>query len=259
MELFKNGLQSHAHSLEFLELIMQYESFLDSVTTVADFGCGLGYDMQWWDTLEYLETYEDAAGSEIENWKARNLRCFAVDVNSKQIEVELSDRVSVIEGDFERRVLPVNVDVIWCHNALHYATNPLDTLKIWNEQLNENGMLCIAMPLQNSYLNNRLTVRGIDRAYFNHNFLSLTYMLAVNGFDCRDAYFLKKENDFWLNAAVYKSHHAPMDPKKTSWWDLAELGLVNDSIKNSIDKNGFVRQEDVIYKWLDGNWHYIRD
>ena len=72
MELFRNGLESHAHSLDFLELIMRYDSFLDSVTTVADFGRGLGYDVQWWDTLEYLETSEDAAGNEIETWKSRN-------------------------------------------------------------------------------------------------------------------------------------------------------------------------------------------
>jgi hypothetical protein len=84
-------------------------------------------------------------------------------------------------------------------------------------------------------------------------------MLAVNGFDCKDAYFYKNMNDPWLYAAVYKSGHAPMDPHKTSWHDLVDMELVNDSIKQSLNKNNYVRQEDILTTWLDKGFYRIRE
>ena len=81
------------------------------------------------------------------------------------------------------------------------------------------------------------------------------YMLAVNGFDCKDAYFYKNVNDPWIHAAVYKSHVAPLDPATASWAQLAELDLVNDSVKTSINKYNYVRQQDVITTWLDRDFY----
>ena len=85
------------------------------------------------------------------------------------------------------------------------------------------------------------------------------YMLAVNGFDCRDAYFYKNANDPWLYAAVYKSHVAPQNPATTSWYDLADLGLLNDSAINSLNRNGFVKQEDLVTVWLDKDFYRMRE
>ena len=84
-------------------------------------------------------------------------------------------------------------------------------------------------------------------------------MLAVNGFDCRDAYFLKEENNPWLHAAVYKSNIAPMDPKKTTWFDLADLNLINDSVIDSLNKFSYVKQEEIITTWLDKNFHFPKE
>ena len=84
-------------------------------------------------------------------------------------------------------------------------------------------------------------------------------MLAVNGFDCRDAYFLKEAGDPWLHIAVYKTDHEPMDPVETSWNDLAAKNLLNDSMKNSLNKYGYLRQEDIMYAWLDKDFHFIQD
>ena len=72
-------------------------------------------------------------------------------------------------------------------------------------------------------------------------------MLAVNGFDCKDAYFYKNRSDPWLFAAVYKTDIEPMNPAKTSWFDLADLGLLNDSVVQSLGTYGYVRQEDIIF------------
>jgi hypothetical protein len=84
-------------------------------------------------------------------------------------------------------------------------------------------------------------------------------MLAVNGFDCRDAYFLKEENSPWISAAVYKTEIEPMDPKTTSWYDLADLNLLNDSVVNSLNKYGYVKQDEIITNWLDKDFHTSKE
>jgi hypothetical protein len=48
---FKNSLESHAHSRTILDLLYEYDDFMDSITVVADMGCGDGQDMIWWNTL----------------------------------------------------------------------------------------------------------------------------------------------------------------------------------------------------------------
>jgi SAM-dependent methyltransferase len=256
MDHFNNEHQSHAHSLEILNLINRYEDFMDSISTVADMGCGIGADIIWANAT-YIETSVDGI---YETERKRNLKCYAVDKNTTQIDKDtLPPNVNVITADFERRCLPIPVDMIWCHNSFQYAVNPMATLKLWNEQMNENGMLYICIPYQSTYQNNRLVLRSNSYNYYNHNFLSMVYMLAVNGFDCRDAYFLKRRENPWLHIAVYKGHHKPMDPAETSWYDIAERNLINDYMKNSLHKYGYIRQEDILYAWLDKDFHYVED
>jgi len=84
-------------------------------------------------------------------------------------------------------------------------------------------------------------------------------MLAVNGFDCNDAYFLKEENDPWLHVAVYKSDVAPMDPKTTTWYQLAEKNLLNDSVVACLNKYGYVRQEELVTSWLDKDFYFPKE
>jgi hypothetical protein len=84
-------------------------------------------------------------------------------------------------------------------------------------------------------------------------------MLAVNGFDCNDAFFLKKENDPWLYAAVYKSDIPPMNPESTSWYHLAEMNLLNPSVVDSLNRNGYVKQEEIISRWLDKDFYFTKE
>ena len=84
-------------------------------------------------------------------------------------------------------------------------------------------------------------------------------MLGVNGFDCRDAYFYKDVNDMWLHVAVYKSDVAPMDPQSTTWHDLVDANLMNESVKNCIERYGYVRQEEILTTWLDKNYYRIKE
>jgi len=240
-----------SNSQETLNLLYEYDSFLDSIEVVADMGCGTGQDLKWWATLM---TRDDPP-------EPHNYLCYAIDKNIKQLDASVLENTNIvaIEGDFETRLIPRQVDLIWCYNSFQYVTNPLATLKVWNETMNVNGMLVLTVPQFQSYEYNRLKTRSISGCYYHYNICNLMYMLAVNGFDCRDCYFDMKENDPWIKAAVYKSEHAPMDPATTTWFDLADKHLVNDSVIQSLNKYSQVVQEELLFTWLDRDWRYAKN
>lgn len=251
MGRFNNAYRSHEHSLETLKLIRQFDDFLESVSSVADFGCGGGLDINWWATQQsYLSDPP----------RPYNYRCYAIDHDIKQLKLQLPNNVHVIQEDFEKKIILTNpVDVIWCHDTFQYCLNPLNTLRLFNEQMVENGMLYICVPTHRYLHRGMITSRSSAYQYFDYNLVHLIYMLAVNGFDCKDAYFLKESEDPWIHAVVYKSGVAPMDPRTTSWYDIAAQGLLNASMENCIKEYGFLIQENMIFGWLDKDWHYARD
>ena len=212
-------------------------------------GCGSGGDITWW---AMLESKDDPP-------EPYNYNCFAVDRDAGKLN-QVPDLVNInkINRDFtEQRIIPVNIDLMWSHDSLQYSHNPLETLRFWNEQMTVNGMLVLHVPQSNGVEYNRYYSRTYNNCYHNHTPTSLMYMLAVNGFDCCDAYLLKQFNDPWIQMAVYKSDIEPMDPKITSWFDLADKNLLHPSVVQSINKNGFLKQEEVIMPWLDKENYYI--
>jgi hypothetical protein len=249
MDAFNNGRESHEHSLRVLEIISCYDSFLDSLSVVADMGCGSGEDISWWATLE---TRDDPP-------VPYNYTCYAVDKDIKQLSNDLPENVIKLEGNFEDRIIPRTVDLMWSHDSFQYAINPLQTLKNWNAQMSVNGMLVIIVPQTSNYQYNRFVNRVYDGCFYQYNVCNLLYMLAVNGFDCKDSYMYKAPNDPWIHLAVYKTDVAPMDPATTRWYDLVEKGLLHESLVASINKHGHLRQEDIILPWLDKDWYFVKD
>jgi hypothetical protein len=61
-----------------------------------------------------------------------------------------------------------------------------------------------------------------------------------------------------MNFAVYKNSE-PSDPATTTWHDLVDQRVVNDSVANSLNKFGYVRQEDLIVNWLDRDWRFAKN
>ena len=253
MSLFKNSEASHQHTQFIRDLLYQYDSFLDSLEVVADFGCGEGLDMEWWATLE---TRDDPP-------EPRNYLCYAVDKNIKQISSDTTKlpNVQIVQADLEDpdRFISRQIDLVWCHDVFQHITNPVYTLRHWNEMMSVNGMLVMSIPQAVHYEHNRLNHLSRNGCYFNHNVVNMMYMLAVNGFDCRDAYFYKDTNDMWLHIAVYKSEIAPMDPQNTTWHDLVDAKLVNDSVKHCIDQYGYVKQEEILTTWLNKDYYRIKE
>ena len=252
MALFKNPDASHEHSLKTLELIYKYDDYLDSLSVVADMGCGAGHDTRWWATLT---TRDDPP-------EPHNYIVYAVDQNIKQIETDISDLTNVVavEGNFEEALLPRKVDLIWSHDSFQYARDPIKCLSNWKRSMNVNGMLVLTVP-QTTYWDHsrsRLVVSNHSHQYYSYNLLNLMYMLAISGFDCRDAYFYREAGTPWLQAAVYATEHEPL-PEHASWYDLVERQLVNDSIINSVNKYGYARLEDTVVAWLDKDFYQITD
>lgn len=237
------------HSLPILETIRQYDTFLESLRHVADLGCGTGEDIYWWATLE---NYDDPP-------EPYNFNCFAVDRNPDQLsKVPDHKNIHKIHDVYDRpHLFPVSIDLIWAHDCLQYSINPLETLRMWNSYMTVNGMLILSVPQHTGVEHNRFYSRGYNGCYYHFNPISLIYMLAVNGFDCRDAYLIKKFQDPWINVAVYKSDVAPMDPMNTSWYDLIEKNLLHPSIVDSVNINGYLKQEEIVMPWLDKELYFI--
>lgn len=248
MATFKNPTLSHEHSLKILSRLVEYDSFLDNLQVIADMGCGSGLDAQWWASLT---TRDDPPAP-------RNYLVYAIDQNISQLEsgIKNTGNLRIIENDFEEQCVPRKVDLIWSHDSFQYARNPLKCLASWKNSLNENGMLLLIIP-QTTYMeNNRLVVSNYSHQYYSYNLLNLTYMLALSGFDTRDAFFYREPNSPWLYAAVYASNHDPV-PAHASWYDLAERGLINDTLIDSINKYGYAKLEDVVVRWLDKDFYRV--
>jgi SAM-dependent methyltransferase len=251
MDQFKNPIESHNHSQDILKLLYEYDTFMDSISTVADMGCGSGLDIQWWATLT---TRDDPP-------EPHNYKCFAVDKNIRQIESKILEASNIIpiQADFEAgRIIPVSIDLVWCHNSFQYALNPLGTLSHWNNMMNINGMLILSLPQHQTYQYNRIQTRSFSGCYYHYNICNMMYMLAVNGFDCRDCYMWMDMNTSWMHFAVYKSAD-PLDPASTSWFDLADKGLISDMAMHSLNKYGHVRQEELMFTWLDKDWRFAKN
>jgi SAM-dependent methyltransferase len=237
------------HSETILSEIRNYDAFLDSLRNIADMGCGTGEDIHWWATLE---TRDDPP-------KPYNFNCFAIDTNeSKLSQVPNLPNIHKYNNNFSAYpIFPVTIDLMWAHDSLQYSHNPLETLKAWNKSMTVNGMLVVSIPQTNGVEYNRYYSRTYEHCFYNYTPTSLIYMLAVNGFDCKDAYLLKRFQDPWIQMAVYKSGIEPMDPATTTWEDLIETDLLHPTVVNSIRKHGHIRQEEIIMPWLDRENYYI--
>ncbi len=236
------------HSLKILNQLREYDSFLDSLKTIADMGCGTGEDIAWWAALQ---TRDDPP-------KPYNYNCFAVEKDvSKLSKVPTLPNIKKVQKDFNQICLPIKVDLMFSHDSLQYSHNPLATLKLWNEMMNVNAMLVLAIPQHSGVEYNKYYSRTYSGCFYHYTPTNLIYMLAVNGFDCRDAYLLKQFNDPWVCVAVYKSDQEPRDPANTSWLDLVGTGLLHSSIENSINQFGYLRQEDIVMPWLDKENYFV--
>lgn len=243
---FRNPEDSHAHSLETLNWLYEHDDFMASIDTLLDVGCGSGLDLEWWAT----RTTRD------ENPEPLNINCTGIDLLDSLPVAKKYPNITYQRNNFEETVFTPKkkkYDVLWCHDAFQYAVNPLGTLKLWRDIAEPGAMLVLILPQTTNIEYRKLSFTQPDACYYHHSIASLIHMLAVTGWDCRSGFFKKDPITPWLHAVVYKSDQEPMDPRTTSWYQLADKGLLPQSAVESIQRHGFLKQEDLVLPWLDKN------
>jgi len=241
--MFKNDNESHEHSLEILNALGQYEDFMLSIKTLADIGCGSGKDLVWWATRTTNDDYA----------KPLNIQCQGIDILDNLPIATQYPNITYQKVDFEAGIYPPpdKFDVLWCHNAFQYATNPIKTLTDWRDITTEGAMLAISIPQTTNIHHKDLDFTQQDGCYYHHTIVSLIHMLAVTGWDCKAGFFKVDPVGNWLHAIVYKSNKEPMDLKTTRWYDLVDAKLLPESAEKSILARGFLHQRDLVLPWLD--------
>ena len=240
---FTSPEESHAHSRQTLEALYEYDEFMESVGIMADLGCGKGLDLEWWAT----RTSRD------EQRRPLNIRCIGVD-QAEQLEMaQRYPNIQYQSQDFRTPLLRQkrSFDVMWCHDAFQYVIDPFSTLALWRSCLAKDGMLILILPQSTNMEYRTQAFDQRDYCYHNWTLVSLIHVLAVSGFDCAGGFFRKNTTDPWLHAVVYRSEIGAQDPATTSWYHLAEQGLLPESAADSINRHGYLRQRDLVLPWLD--------
>lgn len=239
---------SHAHSQATLNQFYEHDDFMASIGTLVDMGCGDGADLEWWATRTTRDERPDPL----------NIRCTGVDIRESLPVAHRHKNITYHPHDFEKPFTIKNkFDVVWCHDAFQYVVDPFATLRNWRDITHDGGMLCIIVP-QNTVM--EFNVQAFDQPdlqYWNWTMISLIHVLAVSGWDCASGFFLRQPADPWIHAVVYKSEHEPQDPRSTRWYDLAERGLLPESMVDSINRHGYPRQRDLLLPWLDKSLSWL--
>ena len=229
-----------------LNHLYEYDSFLDSIQTVADMGCGIGVDSYWWATLPKIDE------------SPRNIKVNAVDNALDLIRCYQHENINYIAADFSNSGLPLNSqNLIWAHNSLQYSLNPLTTLSHWHDILTVDGMLVISVPYY-FYMNTHNDITNVSTTYVNGCFFNWTMgnlimSLAATGFDCREAHFKIDRTENWLQAAVYKL--PKKHPINTNWYDL--LPYLPLTVEQALIKKGTFQESDIQVTWIDRSQYML--
>jgi len=230
------------NSIDVLNLLDQKTEFMDSLSVVADMGCGKGQDSFWWSTRKDVDD------------KPRNLFVFSVD-RLLQIDNHYRHKnLRFVKEDYSNTTIAKNrVDTVWAYNSFQFSTNPVKTLRHWWDIMNTNGLLSISIP-QTNYIDDlsRWQMTNPSGVLWPHNMCSLIYLLAACGFDCAEGHFRQKRHEDMIHLMAYKSEFRPMDLEDASLYLLDEMKLLPPSASACVKKFGMLRHEFLHLEWLDG-------
>ena len=244
-----NTKETARPSLKILNALYQYDDFMESIQTLVDLGCGTGEDLTWWAT----------ASTRDEKPQPLNIQCVGVDLVDQLSATKNHKNITYQRTDFETEIYPPKnlFDVLWCHNAFQYCLDPITTLTKWRDISSEGAMLVIAVPQTMQIHRKHLAHYLPAGVFYHHSLVSLMYMLAITGWDCRAGFFQQETAEPWIRAVVYKSNQLPKNPKTTSWYDLLDTDLLPESAERSIKAHGYLQQQDLIVPWLDKSLSWL--
>jgi SAM-dependent methyltransferase len=245
--MFSDASQSHQHSLETLEQLNEFIEFKRSIKSLLDLGCGSGFDLNYWASLE--DGDEDTP-------KRLDINCIGLSdkINSDLEAVAIKNKnVTLKQHDFNLDYeIPIGkkVDVIWCHNVLQYCHSPLMILQSVSNTLTKNGMLYLCVPSTINVNYGRFKNYTYDHQFNTFTATQLIYLLALCGFDCDDFYLKKEKHQDLIQIITYKNR----DPfaANSTWYELLEAGCFSNNIKDIIMSYGYLTDQGLITKWLDG-------
>jgi SAM-dependent methyltransferase len=241
--MFTISEESHAHSRETLEEFCNHIEFLQSIKRVCDIGCGKEQlDINYWATL----TDQDE-----ENPQPLNIKCTALDiVQPPNLKVK---NVRRIKQDFNLGLTVLNdksQDIVWCHDSLQFAHSPLDLLFEINRILDPQGMLYLYVPSTINVYYGRFESYCCNNQLFTFTLPQLIYLLAIAGFDVKDAYFRKPKFVDGIDCVVYKNSE-PLD-KSTTWGDLVDKDLLSASARDVVLAKNYLSDQGLLTQWLNG-------
>lgn len=126
----------HAICLQAMQLLTNYQRVFNSI---ADFGCGTG------ESTDFLIK------------KLAFTHCYAIDFAEQLILVAKSklahiNNIEWVHSDFE---LPITfnqpLDLIVCNMALHWSSDVLNTLRLWQTYLIQQGLLLFSVPMAGNF------------------------------------------------------------------------------------------------------------
>lgn len=242
--VFASPGDSHKHSLNTLNLLYEHDDFMESISTVLDLGCGDGLDLEWWAT----RTTRD-----LNNPRPLNIRCMGLDLAPSLSISGKHKNIFYQSHDFETPLSTgkIKYDVLWCHDSFQFVLDPFATLKNWHDIASPNSMLVIIVPQTTNLEFNKQCFEQANGVYWHWTVVNLMHVLAVTGWQVSAGYFRKEPNDPWIHAVAYRGDYVAEDPRKTTWYELAERGLLHDSAVKSINRWGYLRQQDLVLPWLD--------
>jgi SAM-dependent methyltransferase len=248
--MFARPEQAHEHSLETLNMLQEYDEFMESIGTLVDIGCGSGLDLEWWATRLSRE----------DEPRPLNIQCTGVDLLDQTLNPGQYNNVNYQKVNFENEITVTNnrpFDVLWCHNSFQYAINPIATLSHWRDIASDGAMLALILPETQKLHHKKLMFTQSTGCFYHYSIVNLIHMLAITGWDCRAGFFKKMPQDPWIHAVVYKSEHKPMDPRTTSWYQLREMGLLPESAEACVQAYGELQQQELILPWLDHSLSWL--
>lgn len=235
-----------------LELLNQFDDFKLSIKNMADLGCGDGSDLEYWANMR--DTNIDGTPG-----KYLDIGCYGVDLNCKHIEPQRHNiKYRNHDLNTDVAILPVSVDVVWCHDVMQYIYSPVEFLGRVNSAMNMGGMLYLSVPS---------TINVVHHMFKNYTppghlntftITQLLYLLGLNGFDIKDYYLQKLKYDDVIQVVVYKERD-PL-PYDTSWYAMTDMDIVSDNMREIIMRNGILGDQGLVTTWLDGTvqdyrWH----
>jgi SAM-dependent methyltransferase len=240
--LLSNPASSNLHASNYLEMVFQFEEMLESIDSVLDVGCADGYSSSYWAEAGILDDEE--------NLVPLNINVTAIDKQNTFDESNQHKNINFIQTDWMSFEPKETYDVIWAHNVLHLAQDPLQFLHKMNNLCNEGGMLCLSFPTLVNTFYAEPDYRIYTEAQHQITIISLIHMLVLSGFNCNDGYFLKEPNSNIINALVYKDTDKLYNYNEISLYELNDM--FPQSVQNQLTKFGYITNKNLLLTWLTG-------